>query len=102
MNSKGPAAAYFFTRSEAETQAAMKPCDRIVVSTDDEEIAEVARKYGAEVPFMRPPELAADKLNDLVIAKLGQKRADAAQPGLSLIPNATGTATAAPTEPAKG
>lgn len=28
--------------------------DRIIVSTDDEEIAEVARQYGAEVPFMRP------------------------------------------------
>jgi len=34
--------------------------DRIIVSTDDEEIAEVARKYGAEVPFMRPAELARD------------------------------------------
>ena len=34
--------------------------DRIVVSTDDEEIAEVARKYGADVPFLRPKELALD------------------------------------------
>jgi CMP-N,N'-diacetyllegionaminic acid synthase len=34
--------------------------DRLVVSTEDSEIAAVARKYGAEVPFMRPPELAAD------------------------------------------
>ena len=34
--------------------------DRIVVSTDDVEIAEVARLYGAEVPFMRPAELASD------------------------------------------
>ena len=34
--------------------------DRIVVSTDDEEIAEVAKKYGAEVPFIRPPELSDD------------------------------------------
>lgn len=34
--------------------------DRIVVSTDDREIAEVAKKYSAEVPFMRPPELASD------------------------------------------
>ena len=34
--------------------------DRIVVSTDDEEIAEVARAFGAEVPFFRPPELADD------------------------------------------
>lgn len=34
--------------------------DRLVVSTDDPEIAEVARAGGAEVPFLRPPELAAD------------------------------------------
>lgn len=33
---------------------------RIIVSTDDEEIAEVSRKYGAEVPFLRPAELATD------------------------------------------
>lgn len=32
--------------------------DRVIVSTDDAEIAEVARCYGAEVPFMRPAELA--------------------------------------------
>jgi N-acylneuraminate cytidylyltransferase len=34
--------------------------DRIIVSTDDSEIAEVAISYGAEVPFMRPPELSDD------------------------------------------
>jgi pseudaminic acid cytidylyltransferase len=34
--------------------------DRIIVSTDDAEIAAVARAHGAEVPFMRPPELADD------------------------------------------
>ena len=34
--------------------------DRLVLSTDDQEIARVARDYGAEVPFMRPPELARD------------------------------------------
>lgn len=34
--------------------------DRIVVSTDDSEIADVARAAGAEVPFFRPPELADD------------------------------------------
>jgi len=42
---------------------AAKKCqliDRIIVSTDDEQIAEVAKKYGAEVPFMRPAELAED------------------------------------------
>lgn len=34
--------------------------DRIVVSTDDPEIAAVARAHGAETPFVRPPELADD------------------------------------------
>ena len=34
--------------------------DRIIVSTDDAEIAQVARAHGAEVPFMRPAELSDD------------------------------------------
>jgi pseudaminic acid cytidylyltransferase len=34
--------------------------DHIIVSTDDEEIAEVSIKYGAEVPFIRPNELSDD------------------------------------------
>jgi CMP-N,N'-diacetyllegionaminic acid synthase len=34
--------------------------DRVIVTTDSPEIAEVARKFGAEVPFMRPAELAQD------------------------------------------
>lgn len=34
--------------------------ERIVVSTDDNEIAEVARAHGADVPFVRPPELSDD------------------------------------------
>lgn len=34
--------------------------DHIIVSTDDEEIAEIARELGAEVPFLRPADLADD------------------------------------------
>ncbi len=34
--------------------------EHIIVSTDDQQIAELARKYGAEVPFLRPRELADD------------------------------------------
>lgn len=34
--------------------------DRIIVSTDDEDIARIAKEYGADVPFMRPRELAED------------------------------------------
>lgn len=33
---------------------------RVIVSTDDEEIADVATQYGADVPFLRPPELSDD------------------------------------------
>ncbi len=36
--------------------------DHIVVSTDSEEIAEVAKEFGADVPFMRPNELAQDHI----------------------------------------
>lgn len=40
---------------------------RTIVSTDDEEIAAVARKSGAEVPFMRPTEIADDLTLDLPV-----------------------------------
>ena len=40
---------------------------RVVVSTDDEEIASVARECGAEVPFLRPAELAQDNSLDLPV-----------------------------------
>ena len=39
---------------------ASRVISRTLVTTDDSEIAEVARRHGAEVPFMRPSELAAD------------------------------------------
>jgi len=47
--------------------AAARGCalfDRIIVSTEDEEIAEVARSHGAETPFSRPQELADDSTGD--------------------------------------
>lgn len=40
---------------------------RIVVSTDDEEIAAVARSFGAETPFLRPAEFAQDQTTDLPV-----------------------------------
>ena len=43
-----------------ETARQISSLDRIVVSTDDAEIAEIARNFGAEVPFLRPLELAKD------------------------------------------
>ncbi len=40
---------------------------RVIVSTDDEEIAAVARAWGAETPFLRPAEFAQDKTTDLPV-----------------------------------
>jgi len=42
---------------------------RVIVSTDDEEIAEISRAYGAEVPFLRPTSLAQDETVDLPVFK---------------------------------
>ncbi|AZR73887.1 acylneuraminate cytidylyltransferase [Anoxybacter fermentans] len=39
--------------------------DRVVLSTESEEIAEVGKRYGAEVPFMRPKELATDEASSI-------------------------------------
>lgn len=41
-----------------ETALKSKIFDRIIVSTDDKEIAKISKKFGAELPFMRPKELA--------------------------------------------
>ncbi len=43
--------------------------DAAIVSTDDAEIAEVAKKYGADVPFLRPAELARDDSPDIGFLK---------------------------------
>lgn len=43
-----------------EHALAVKRIERVIVSTDSEEIAAVAREYGVEVPFIRPAELARD------------------------------------------
>jgi N-acylneuraminate cytidylyltransferase len=48
-----------------ESALQSKKITRTIVSTDDEEIAQVARDAGAETPFMRPAELAGDTTPDL-------------------------------------
>ena len=45
----------------AQTASSLEWIDRTILSTDDEEIAAEGQKYGAAVPFMRPPELASDQ-----------------------------------------
>lgn len=41
--------------------------DRTLVTTDDPEIADIAREYGADVPFLRPVDLAGDDTRDLPV-----------------------------------
>ena len=43
--------------------------DKIIVSTEDEEIADIARKYGAETPFMRPAKYSTDTSTDVGFLK---------------------------------
>ncbi len=46
-----------------------KSIDRLVLSTDDVEIAEVAKEYGVEVPFMRPDNLGQDSSGTLGVVR---------------------------------
>lgn len=46
-----------------------KEIDRVIVSTDSAEIAEISRQYGAEVPFLRPSEYARDDSPDIDFIK---------------------------------
>lgn len=62
----------------AESALESKLLTRIVLSTDDEEIAKVGKSCGVEVPFMRPPELARDDTGTIpvlidVVEKLQQQ-----------------------------
>ncbi|WP_310442333.1 pseudaminic acid cytidylyltransferase [Sulfurimonas sp.] len=43
-----------------QTAVESKLFDKVIVTTDDEEIAKIAKEYGAEVPFIRPKELSDD------------------------------------------
>lgn len=44
----------------AETALQAETLSRVILSTDDEKIAQIGQDYGLEVPFLRPPELAED------------------------------------------
>jgi len=57
-----PLLAYSIEHSQSS-----KYINRTIVSTEDEEIAQIAKKYGAEVPFMRPKELAQDDTTDFPV-----------------------------------
>ncbi|MCK4589152.1 MAG: acylneuraminate cytidylyltransferase family protein [Nanoarchaeota archaeon] len=50
-----------------ESARSIEDIDRVIVSTDSEEIAKVARKYGAETPIIRPTKLAEDETPTLPV-----------------------------------
>ncbi|MCC6345835.1 MAG: acylneuraminate cytidylyltransferase family protein [Nitrospirales bacterium] len=60
---------------EAAKQA--ETLGRVIVSTESEAIAEAARKWGAETPFMRPPELALDHISLIPVAQHALQAMDA-------------------------
>lgn len=47
----------------------IKKIDRVIMTTDDDEIAEIAKKHGAEVPFKRPAELADDETTSVDVLR---------------------------------
>jgi CMP-N,N'-diacetyllegionaminic acid synthase len=46
-----------------------KVCERLLVSTDDPEIAAVAQEFGADAPFLRPPSLSSDTATSLSVVE---------------------------------
>ncbi|MBI2603640.1 MAG: acylneuraminate cytidylyltransferase family protein [Deltaproteobacteria bacterium] len=52
-----------------ETAFLVKNINRVIVSTDDEEIAQIAKKFKAEVPFYRPKEFSEDLSLDIDVFK---------------------------------
>lgn len=74
----------------AHTIAAARACarlDRVVLSTDDPEIAAVAARHGCEVPFLRPAELADDAASsvDMALHALDVLAAQGARYGLLVL-----------------
>jgi CMP-N-acetylneuraminic acid synthetase len=63
-----PLIAYSIEAAQA-AQRTGAPIDRIVVSTDDSEILEVSRRFGADVPFLRPAELSGSDTPTLPVVQ---------------------------------
>jgi CMP-N-acetylneuraminic acid synthetase len=56
-----------------ECALAVPRISRVIVSTDSDEIADISRKYGADVPFIRPSELATDESPEWLAWRHGLK-----------------------------
>jgi len=52
-----------------EASLESKKLTRTILSTDDEEIADISRKYGVEVPFIRPKAISTDSSNAIEVIK---------------------------------
>lgn len=52
-----------------ETAKQSKYVGRLIVSTDDQEIADISESFGADVPFLRPAEFATDKAKAIGVVK---------------------------------
>ena len=50
--------------------------DRLILTTEDETIADVGRRYGVEVPFTRPRKLATDQATGIEVAKHAMEAMD--------------------------
>src|SRR3954467_6662401 len=61
----------------ADAALAARRLSRVVISTDDSEIAQVARECGIEVPFMRPVELATDNTPSIPVMQDVVRRLEA-------------------------
>lgn len=61
----------------AESSLQSKKLTRIILSTEDEEIAEIGRQYGLDVPFIRPSELAEDTTPTLPVIQHALKKLEA-------------------------
>ncbi len=65
-----------------EHALSVKRVDRVIISTDSEVIAKIGKEYGAEVPFLRPPELATDNSPEWLSWQHGLKYLENSDEGL--------------------
>jgi CMP-N-acetylneuraminic acid synthetase len=62
-----PLAGYPLIAYSIAAGLAAESVTRVIVSTDDKEIAEISQLYGAETPFLRPAEISQDNTSDLPV-----------------------------------
>jgi CMP-N-acetylneuraminic acid synthetase len=80
-----------------ETALSSKHDTRVMVSTDSDDIAEVARKYGAEVPFIRPASLSGDEVSLIPVVTHAMNYMDGEGWRPDIIVSLQGTAPFTPT-----